>query len=493
MKRTIPFAGLLADLPDLGNPGMTQADNCVWSDGTYKPLLSLSVSGDALTARCQGAFAGRDADGNTVLYAGDATKLYQRAGSSWTDKSGATYTTQSIQYWKFRQFGSLVIATNFADTPQKITIGGVGTYSDLTGAPNAYHIGVINNFVVLGNTEDATDGHVPYRVRWSAIGDAEDWPTLGTTDASDKQSDKEDLNSNYGRVQAITDGDQYGLVFQETGITRFTYVGGTAIFEVDTFERARGLYGPFSYAQVGNEVIFLARNGFYRTDGVNVESIGIGSVDSLVLDSIDTNYPERVTTSIDFSNKLIYFSYPDTSATSGTPNKLVIYNYVENKWTTGSETVELVFSSKSLGYTLDELDSVSASIDDLPASLDSPVWTGGNPLSGGFDTAHKLGSFNGSAKTATLDTSEASLNAGGLAYVDGVRPLVEGGTATVALLTRNLQSDSQTAGSATSLNSRTGLADFRSTARYHAARISIAGGFTNAFGADFVFYPAGEV
>lgn len=492
MKRTIPFAALSADLPDLGNPGMTQADNCIWSDGAYRQLNALSVSGDALDARCQGAFAGRDTDGNVVLYAGDATKLYQRESSAWTDKSGATYATQGIQYWKFRQFGSTVIATNLADNPQKITIGAVGNFSDLTDAPKASHIGVINNFVFLGDTSDATDGHVPYRVRWSAIGDATDWPTLGTTDASDKQSDKEDLNSNYGRVLAISDGDQYGLVFQENAITRFTYVGGTAIFEVDTFERARGLLGPFSYAQVGNEVIFLARNGFYRTDGVNVQSIGVGIVDSLVLDEIDTNYPERVTTAIDLSNKLVYFSYPDTSS-SGTPGKMVIYNYVENKWTTASETVELLFSSKALGYTLDELDDVSASIDALPASLDSFIWTGGNPLAGGFDTSHKLGSFDGSAKTATLDTSEASLNEGGKAYIGGVRPLVEGGTATVALLTRNLQSDSQTASSAVSLNSRTGMANFRSTSRYHAARISITGGFTNAFGADFEFEFTGEV
>lgn len=495
MKRTLPFGRLAADLPDLGNPGMPKADNCVWSDGVYKPLLALSTSGDALGARCQGAFAGRDADGNTVIYAGDATKLYQRTGSSWTDKSNGTYTTQSVQRWEFAQYDSLIIATNFADNPQKITIADGGNFADLNAnAPQARHIGTIGQFVFLGDTSDATNGHVPHRVQTSAIGDPDDWPVIGTTDAADKQADEYILNPTYGRVQAIADGERFGLIFQETGVTRFTYVGGAAIFERETYERSRGLVGPGAWAQVGNIVIFLARNGFYRTDGSTVQSIGSSTVDNLVLDELNTNYPERISTSIDFANKLIYFSYPSNSSSDGTPDKLVVYNYVEDRWTTGSETVELIFSSKSLGYTLDTLDTVSTSIDTLSASLDSSIWTGGEPVVGGFDTSHIMGSFSGAAKTAVLDTSEAPLADGGIATVVGVRPLIEGNsTATISIITRNLQSDTQTVGSAVSQNSRTGYCNFRSSSRYHSARVTITGGFDRAFGADFEFHAAGEV
>lgn len=493
MKRTVPFGQLAADLPDLGNPGMPRAENCVWADGVYKQLNALSVSGDALTARCQGAFAGRDADGNTIIHAGDATNLYVRSGSTWSDRSSATYTTQVTQYWKFRQYDSFVIATNFANNPQYITIGSGGNFADLTGADKARHIGIIGQFVFLGDTSEATNGHVPHRVRWSAIGDPEDWPVVGSTDASNKQSDEEFLNPNYGKVQAIADGERFGMVFQETAITRFTYVGGATIFEVDTFERSRGLIGPFAYAQVGDDVVFLAVNGFYKTNGSQVQSIGTGRVDDLVLNDLNTSYPERITTAIDYANKLIYFSYPTNSSSDGTPNALAIYNYVEDKWTTGTETVDLIFSSKSLGYTLDELDTVSASLDTLSASLDSSIWTGGSPIVGGFDTAFKLGSFSGAAKTAILETQEAAMADGGIAMVSGVRPLIEGGSATIALMTRNLQSDSQTVGSAVSTNSRTGMANFRTSARYISARVTIAGGFTRAFGADFDYAITGQV
>lgn len=491
MRQTVGVRGLVADVPNLGAPGETKADNCVWADGAYKPLNALSTDGDAITARCQGAFAARDADGNTIIYAGDATKLYQRTGTTWTDKSGTTYTTQATQYWTFRQFNTLVIATNFADDPQKITIGDGGNFSDLdAGAPKARHVGIIGQFLFLGDTTDATNGHIPHRVRWSAIGDPEDFPTLGTSDAENKQSDAEELNPAYGKVQAIADGEQFGLVFQETAITRFTYVGGVSIFNVDTYERSRGLFGPFAFAQIGSEVIFLARNGFYKTDGANVVSIGQNRIDQLVIDEIDTSYPERVSAAVDYANKLVYFSYPGTDSTGGQPNKLVIYNYEENQWTTGSETLDLIFSGKSLGYTLDQLDDVSASVDDLPASLDSPIWTGGSPLVSGFSTDFKLGSLTGAAKTAVIDMAESQLTPE-ITYVDGFRPLLEGGTATVTMGTRNLQTASVSFGTAVSTNSQTGFANFRSSARYHKPRVTIAGGFTRFFGGEYEYRRAG--
>ena len=493
MKRTVPFAGLHQDLPALGNPGMTQAHNCVWTDGCYKQLLALSTTGDALSNRCQGAFAGRDTEGNTVLYAGDSTKLYQRNGTAWDDKSNGTYTTQFSGFWKFKQFDTTIIATNYNDSPQKITIASTGAFSALNAnAPKAKHIGIIGQFVFLGNTADSTNGIVPYRVQWSAIGAPTDWPIMDTTDASEKQSDDENLNPTYGEIMGIADGEKTGLVFQENAVTRFTYVGGASIFEVETFERSRGLIGPYAYAQIGDITIYLSSGGFCKTDGNEVVPIGIGKVDDVVLGNLGTSFNnDRIYAAVDFVNKLVYFSYP--TGTEDNPSNLAIYNYVEDKWTTGAETVEFLFTSKSLGYTLEQLDAVSASIDAMTISLDSSIWKGGNDQVAGFNTSHVLGSLSGSAKTATLDTQEEALNHGGKALLKGVRPLVEGGTTTVALLTRNLQSSSKSAGNAVSLNSRTGIANFRSRSRYHSARLSISGGFTRAFGADFEFESCGEV
>ena len=100
---------------------------------------------------------------------------------------------------------------------------------------------------------------------------------------------------------------------------------------------------------------------------------------------------------------------------------------------------------------------------------------------------------SGVASTAILTTQEADPNEGGRAVTLGVRPLVNGGTVTVRVGTRNDQDDAVSFTSAISLNSRTKKADFLKEGRYHRAEITITGGFTTAMGADIEFRPAGNV
>jgi hypothetical protein len=127
----------------------------------------------------------------------------------------------------------------------------------------------------------------------------------------------------------------------------------------------------------------------------------------------------------------------------------------------------------------------------LPASLDDPLWKGGAINLAGFTSAHRLGYFTGSAMSATVETAEAQLFEGKRAFLRGIRPFVEGsGTVTVQLGTRNLQSQSVTWGAAAPLNAL-GLAEFRSDARYHRARVNIAGGFAQAFGVEAEARPTG--
>ena len=155
----IPFGEFLPDQPALGNPGATVAKNCVpKTKGSYGPFAGLNVVTDALTARCQGAHAVRDQNGDVQEFAGDATKLYQRSGTTWTDVSGATYTTASDGYWRFVGSGiggvARIIATNFADAIQNFDLATDSAFSDLSAnAPKARALGIIYpGFVMAGNT-----------------------------------------------------------------------------------------------------------------------------------------------------------------------------------------------------------------------------------------------------------------------------------------------------------------------------------------------------
>lgn len=488
------FSEYRPDLAALDNAGLTVANNCLPMEGVYKSFSALNGITNAVNARAQGAFTTLDVSGNVKQYCGTSSKLYDRAADTWTDRSGAAYSTAATGYWKFAHYANRVMATNGVDEVQSVLTSGT-TFGDLDStAPVAKHIGVVGEFTMLGYTDDATNG--PVRVHWSPIGDpAGTWETPGTQAAADVQTGAENLNPAYGYVTHVCNGEQWNLVFQQRAITRFTYVGGAAIFQVDTFYKERGAWYPNAVAQVGNIAYFPSFDGFYACDGETVIPIGAGKVDRMFTDEVDDAYPERVTVAVDLSKKLIVWSFPGSGSSSGGPNKLLAYNFAENRWSTCDQTCELVFSGKSTGYTLEGLDAISASLDALGISLDSSQWQGGIPVMAGFYTDHKAGTFNGTVQTAQIDTGEMNINRGGMATVTGVKPLVEGTTATstVTLGTRALLSDSVAYGSASSTHSRSGIAPFRTTSRYVRARVSISGGFDRAMGVEAYATEAGAV
>lgn len=195
-------------------------------------------------------------------------------------------------------------------------------------APSAKHVGVIGNFVFLGNTNDTANGAIPYRVQWSSIGDPSAFPTPGTNEAQETQADEEYLDPEYGPIMGISGGKKFGLVFQETAITRFEYIGGVAIFDVDTYETQRGLIAPRAFAKVGSKVYFLSQGGAYVTDGVNVEPIGDGVIDKTLIQDINRSNLSFMSTAVDYEKKLIYFAIPGSIGS----DKVYLYHYLENRW-----------------------------------------------------------------------------------------------------------------------------------------------------------------
>lgn len=489
----LPFGEWLPDLPYYQNPGLVEAKNVLPVDKSYKDFFSVLTSGDALSTRPQGAVCCIDSNGDPKLYAGTDTKLFERTGTAWTDQSGIAYSTAAIGYWRFVQFDTLVIATNFSDPLQSQEVGSGVPFADLavTGTPpKARQIGVVNRFVVVGDTEDGTNGAVPSRIQWPAIDDPTDWPIMNTADARSKQSGEQFLDASYGAVTAIAGGQFYGLVFQQRAITRMTYVGGDIVFQFETIDKNRGCWAPQSMMQVGNKVYFLASDGWYVTDGQTVIPIGDGKVDKAFYSDFDQTYRERVTCGLDLVNKVIIWCYTSSSATDGTPDKVIMHSVVDGRWSHAETPVQMIFSSLTQGYTLEQLDSLYTSIDDMTISLDSSFWSGGIPVVMGFN-GNALGTFSGTALDARFETGEIEVNPPGLMYINGVKPMVTGSpsTLTIALATRADQADARSFGSAVSKTTRTGVCDFRTHGRYASARVEITGGFDRALGIQYEAAP----
>jgi hypothetical protein len=468
----IVFGEWLPDQGDLDNPGLTEAKNVLPREGTYKPFEPLSTGGNALSARPYGGIVLYNPVSNaTYLYAGTQQALWRQlyALGTWTDVKSGAYSA-STEAWEFVYQSDFVIATNYYDVPQKATLG-TGNFSALAGggttAPNARRVGKIGQFVLLGDLDDAGTKY-PHAVQWPGIDDPEDWQTPGTAAAIAVQAGRQYLDPEWGAVTAIVGGDQFGIAAQTGGLTRLTYQGGNEVFQFDKIAGAQGCVYPHSIVENNGLWYYIAKSGFCVTDGSRAELIGDKKVDQYFWQGSNQGAEiERVYAGIDPWRKLIYWLYQGTLG--ATPTKILAYNYKDNRFTRCDQTAELLLSV---------------------AQGENTSLVGTQIVS--FDTSHKRGKFNGTPGTAIITSQEAEFTLGSNTFISGVKPLITGSpTITVALGTRELQSASVAYTSEVTPTSRTGVADFRSEARYARARVTLAGTFEKASGIEYQTEPSG--
>lgn len=473
--KTVPFGKWLPDLPDYANPGATTARNVTGAKESYRPVQSLVIQSDALTDRARGAIAASETTGIVYFYVGDETALYEIRNQTVTEKSGATYATASTDNWEFVEFLETIVATNFTDAVQSLAVAGAGNFADhitSTLTPKAKHIGNWRDFMVLGFTNDVTDGVKANRVWWSAIRDSKDFDPDATT-----QCDFQDF-ADGGDVTRIVDGVEYGIVFQERMIQRATYVGSPLVFDFYPIDRRRGSPIPGSIVPYGRKTFFIAEEGFFYNDGSQSYSIGADQVDKTFWAQFDLTNAHRVFGAVDPFNKTATWAFPGAGASAGAPNKLYIYYWPESKWSEVDLDTEILVRALTQGFSLDDLDSLTTDIDDgTLESFDSPTYQGGVFRFAAFNTAHKLAYFTGANMAAALETGEFQITPGRRSLLNKARSLVDGGTITMAVAGREKLTDSVTFGSAVSMD---GVGEFslRKDARYHRIRCSIAAGGT---------------
>lgn len=466
----LSFGEWLPDLPDFQNPGATEAKNVIPDVNGYRPFPDFTVvdnSSGAPTALVTGGYY--DADNYHVYAASDDKKLRRytvsSSASAWTDvsrTSGGAYTGVG---WRFAKFGALVIAVNPSDATQGFEVGTDTDFSALAGSPpKAADIAVVRDFVVL-----VGDPSNPRQVTWSAINDPEDWTPSATT-----QSDTQEIPEG-GDLRAIA-GGEFGLIFQRNSIWRMTYVGSPLIFQFDRVSAFVGTNSRFSVAQYDNMTFFWGDSGLHAVvGGAQVLPIGEGKINRYLLSQY-TEQPDLAITSacVDPSRKLYCALFRDDAGTK----RILAYH-----WPTGRFSV-----------------LEPANIEFILACAGAGPGDGGeivNPMSlSGFNTSHRHGRFIGSNLAATLGTTEAQIFKGRRAFVQGVYPIVDGGTdanITVALAARSAPNDTVTFGSAVAMNAN-GMSPQRSSGRYHRARVSIAAGasWTHAQGIEVEAVPEGK-
>lgn len=588
----IPFREWTPDAADFGNPGSIVIKNALPGSTSYKPLSSLVVSTDALDARPRGAIEAVDASENVYQYAGDTSKLYSLSGGVWSDVSlGGGYSTGADERWEFVRWKEKIIATNFSDNPQAITMGGAN-FANLTTDFKFRHVGVVRDFVVTGYTFDGVDGTVRDRVRWSAINDESDWTVSATT-----LSDFRDLNVG-GGVQAVV-GGEYGVIVMEDSVFRMTFVGSPTIFQIDEVVPAVGSLAPGGVVRLGDTVFFPSEHGFVALRGGAQETfIGAGRVDNFFRGDLDQNHLSRVSAVADPRSSTVFWLYPGAGNTSGRPNKIIAYNRVLDRWGYAELEAELIWRSGGAAATLESLDDLNLGaelvsngdfatdtiwtkgtgwaiaagtatktagtaadldqsitvledtyyrlefdvsgmtsgtvtpdiggtngtaissnatdiketiragaggdvrfeadsafdgsidnvsvkeiddIDSMTISLDSDEFKGDAPLLAGFDPTFKSGNFVGTPYTATFETREQTLAEGRRARLNAFQPVIDGGTVTARVGSRNRQADNVEYTETLNLRA-SGRFTKRVNAGYHRFELTASGEWTDAIG-----------
>lgn len=489
----LPIADYAPDLPVNNSAGASANIVNLFpkTKESWGPVSGLSpYSTNGLASTCIGAMLAQDSNGNNYIFAGDKTSLYLLSpGNLAFSTLNNTFNINVGENWNFTQYGQRVIAAAFGANLQSYVLNSSAAFANLSAtAPQARYIATIRDWVMVGNTFDSTNGEQPQRVQWCAIDDPTTWPASGSTAEAQLLAGSQVIPGDQGWIRGIVGnlGTADGAVFFERGIFRVVFQGSPTVFGFYPAEGARGTKAPNSIVHLGALAYYLGEDGFYAFDGTTSRPIGVDRVDKTFWNTVNQSYLYNVVGAVDPINRLVMWLYPSNSAPGGVPDSLIVYNWVLDKWGFAQVSAEYIFRALTQGFSLDSLDAAGyTNLDTLPFSLDSRVWTGGSLVMASFDSNHKLNYFTGSTQPATADTVELEPFGarGKRAFLTATRPLIDGGSPTVQIGTRQRLIDAPSFTTASALNAN-GECPVRADGRYMRARIQTTGSFTHLQGIE---------
>jgi hypothetical protein len=461
------FTASLSNTPMLGAGSVYDQQGYLagaFSNGLVKGSGYLSTLNNALNtpALYDSSVPGGSTSVNSVFQyvsATDPTKsafATITANSTTLNSSAATYNyTNGVAQWVWNSIFGLTNGSTYAVTFTGATFGfsiiaGTTTYPiphvggvTIIGLSNQYGIGTFvpptastinyeSGALSLTFTQAPPNGDaiyaaytqcVPYRVQWSAIGDPTTWPAPLTETALTLQSGYEDLEVDLGPVMLVAGYPLYGVIFQQYGITRASYVGGQVVFSFAVISRSRGLVAHGAFVQVGMLVYFLATDGWMVTDGNSVTPIGTDAENDVGIDgwffaNVNTAALEAIRGGYDSTTRCVTFAIPTGSNTL--PDTLLTFNPLAGRWTKSAIPTECIWSDTNASST-----------------------PGTDIQLGVFTQAHQYSSMTGPTLNGYLETCDVMATDGGVRYTFEIRPNVASIDTPQAILgTRNSMTDS---------------------------------------------------
>ena len=461
----IKFGEWLPDQPGVSG-AVTDAKNCYPVANGYAPFRSEADYSDAAAQDLLITFAGKFG-GATTLFAAGATQIYKFDSNDASLDAATTTGYTAVEGWDVTQFGQKIILANGQDKLQAWELNSSTNFADLAAAaPTAKFVTVVKDFVVAAYVPGGDEN----KVYWSDINDETDW-TPGAASQSDFQ-----VIPDGGDITGLA-GGEYGLIFLERAIYRMTYAGSPFFFQFDAISRSLGCISNGSIAQYGGLTYFLADDGFYVCDGQSVKQIGAEKVNRWFFSNVvPSEIFAGMSATVDPINKLVIWRFPATFGRK----LLIIYSIDLDKWSYAETTTTSIAYVLTPSATLEQVDNYNNNIDALDIPLDSRVFAGGQLLFAGV-SGSKIIAFQGQPKTAQITTGDIDI---GRSTVMLVRPTVDGGSASVAVASRDLLSEQVEFYTDVPADAENRVS-IRSNGEYHRLRLTPTGAnWTTAVGMD---------
>lgn len=356
------------------------------------PAFPSAVTGAATCELLNGAFR---------TFAGTGTSLYEivsNANNVVTRSTGGAYTG-GANVWRFVQFGNATVATNGSDVLQQSI--NAGLFSNITGAPVANIIEVVQGFVFALGTTDPTNGSRPHGWWCSGLYDQTNWvPSQATQCANGFIIDQ---------PGAITAGRALGtniIVYKQQSMFYGVYEGPPVIWAFNQISPIVGTPSQECVVAVGARHIFLGSDKqVYVFDGTLPQPIG-DEVHEWLAANWSSLYQAKVQSYYDQSNSLIYWYFCSASS-SGTIDRCLVYNHRTGKFGRADLAIEATIQPISGQITWSGMGSLPGvttwlTLPQIP--YNSPYWTQAAPQQGVINTSHTTQSLSAVSASSTITT-----------------------------------------------------------------------------------------
>ncbi len=486
--RIVEFGEWRPDLEGIEIGASQTIRNVLPGQGFYRPFRQVTPFTESIGSGNlpRGAISGVAPNDNVFMYVGTNNggtgKLFElQENGSWTDVSkSAGYSLTPTGCWDMARFGDNIIAVSCSIDPQVYNTTSSTTFTDLSGTPpQGRSVKVLRDQVFIsGQSAD------PTKVSWSAINDITGW-TEGTDQAGGQTF------PDVGECHGIY-GTNVGYIFFDRAIYSAQYVGPPLVWQFDKISDGRGAIGREVIAEFGDVIFFLAEDGFWMLQGGALTPIGHEKVDFTILNNLNRANLWLASTSVDPVRKLVLFSYPSVDEPNAGCTRIAAYSWPTGRWSDAEYECALLVPARTFGYSMDNLDLLGLSLDELTVSLDDPSLQTRVGQAVGFNSLYEAGPFTGLPLAAEMETGDHMLVPYRMAFVDGVRPYVDASNVTVCLKTRDRPSDTLSVDDDEAMEAH-GMVPKRSCGRFHRALVKVAADteWDYAQGVEFLFREAG--